>query len=89
MRKILSSGWFLLLISLTIGCQDTPPKPNPFEEIKTQGFRRFEQKLQQQAQKFSSSTEILLLAAGKSPVLSPNGQYIAFSGQGTEGGDHI
>lgn len=89
MKRILSSGWILFLICLTIGCQISSPIPNPLTKIKTPGFRQFEQELHQQAKIFSSFTEIQLLAAGYSPTLSPNGRYIAFSGQGTDGEYHI
>lgn len=89
MKRILSRGWILFLICLTVGCQNAPLTLNPLETIKTPKFRRFEQALQLKAKEFSSSTEIQVLAAGDSPALSPNGQYIAFAGPGTDSENYI
>lgn len=89
MQKTILISCLLILMGLTISCQNAPPKSNPLHKVKTQDFRQFEQRLQQLAKKFSSSIEIEVLAAGDSPVLSPNGQYIAFSSEGNMGGNHI
>ena len=91
MKRLICRGWIAALISCTIGCQlaSPPPASHPLEKIQTDGFRHFEQELQQKTKKLSPSLKLQVLAAGTSPVLSPDGRHIAFEGRGSTGGYHI